>query len=86
MLCYMNQLLIHVYIYPLPLEPPSYPLPHLTFLGHHRVLSRTLCAVQQVPTSYLFNPWLSIPSQFVAQGHGFKNGAVSPSDPMQKQT
>ena len=86
MLCYTNQLLIHVYIYPLPLELPSYPLPHLTFLGHHRVLSRTLCAVQQVPTSYLFYPWLSILSQFIAQGHGFKNGAVSPSDPMQKQT
>ena len=43
----------YVYIYPLSLEPPS-PFPLLTSLGHHRSPS---CAIQQLPTSYLFYTW-----------------------------
>ena len=46
---------LYVYIYPLPLEPPSYPtLPHSTPLGHHRALNWTPCAIQQSPTSICF--------------------------------
>ena len=48
----VNQL--YVYIYPLPLEPPSHTHPHPTPLGCHRTPSGTPCAIQQLPTSYLF--------------------------------
>ena len=47
----VNQL--YVYIYPLPVGPPSL---HPTPLGHHRSPSWTPCAIQQLPTSYLFYP------------------------------
>ena len=47
----VNQL--YVYIYPLPVGPPSL---HPTLLGHHRALSKTPCAIQQLPTSYPFYP------------------------------
>ena len=42
----VNQL--YVYIYPLFFGFPSH-------LGHHRALSRVLCAIQQVLRSYLFD-------------------------------
>ena len=50
----VNQL--YVYLYPLSLGP-SPPPPHPTPLGHHRALSWAPCAIQQVPTSYLFYTW-----------------------------
>ena len=45
-----------VYIYSLPLEPPSHspPSPRPP-LGHHRAQSWAPCALQQLPTSYLFH-------------------------------
>jgi len=30
------------------------PQPHPTYLGHHRALNWVPCAIEQVPTSYLF--------------------------------
>ena len=48
----VNQL--YVYIYPLPLEPPSHLPPASHPLGYHRALSWASCAVQQLPISYLF--------------------------------
>ena len=33
-------------------QTPSHPPPHPTPLGHHRALSWTPCAIQQLPTSY----------------------------------
>ena len=47
----MNQL--YVYIYSLPLEPPSHPYPYLIPLGHHRALS-------WVPLLHSRFRWLSI--------------------------
>ena len=48
----MSQFYVH--IYPLPLGPPSlHPAP----LSHHRALSWAPCAMQQLPTSYLFYIW-----------------------------
>ena len=49
---------IHIYIYP----PPSWssfptPLPHHTPLGHRITSSWAPCAIQQLPTSYLFYTW-----------------------------
>ena len=35
--------------------------PHPSPLGHHRALSWAPCAVQHLPTSYLFNMWQSPP-------------------------
>ena len=35
----------------------SLPPTHLTALGHHRALSWAPCAIQQLPTSYLFYLW-----------------------------
>ena len=43
----------YVHIYPLPLGPPSHLFQPIT-LGHHTALSRTSCALQQLPTRYLF--------------------------------
>ena len=43
----------HVFIHHLPLRPPSHPA-HSTPLGHHRTQSSAPCAIEQVPTSYLF--------------------------------
>ena len=43
----------HVFIHHLPLRPPSHPA-HSTSLGHHRTQSSAPCAIEQVPTSYLF--------------------------------
>ena len=40
--------------------PPSWtslPRLHPTHLGHHRAPGWALCAIQQVPTSYLFYTW-----------------------------
>ena len=42
-----------MYIYCFPLEVPPTPI-HLTPPGHHRTLSWAPCAMQQLPTSYLF--------------------------------
>ena len=44
----------------IPKSPPSWtshPPPHPTHLGHHRAPSWAPCAIQQVPTSYLFHTW-----------------------------
>ena len=48
---------LYVCIFPLPLEPASYPHPHPTHLVHHRPPSRAPCAIQQLPTSQLFYTW-----------------------------
>ena len=48
----VNQL--YVYIYPLPLESPSHPLPYSACLGHHRAPSWAPCVMQQLPTSSQF--------------------------------
>ena len=53
----VNQL--YVYLYPLPLGPPSHPH-HPTYLGGHRAPSCTPRAIQQFPTSYLFYTWQCI--------------------------
>ena len=57
----MNQL--YVYMYPhipsLLHIPPSHP-PYPTPLGHHKELSWSPCAVQLLPTSYLFYIWWCI--------------------------
>ena len=50
---------IHISPYPLPLASPSHP-PYLTPLGGHRALSWSPCAMQQLPTSYLFYIWQCI--------------------------
>ena len=42
---------IHMFPYPLPLEPPSHP-PNPTRLGHRKALSRSPCAMLLLPTSY----------------------------------
>ena len=47
-------------MYPLPLGPPSHPTPHPTHVGSHRAPSWAPCAIQQVPTSYLFYAWQCI--------------------------
>ena len=44
-------------MYLLPLEPPSHPYPCPTPLDYHRALSWAPCAIQQIPTSYLFYMW-----------------------------
>ena len=69
---YNNVNRLYVYIYPLPLQPPSYPtLPHSTPLGHHRALNWTPYAIQQSPTSiYFTHSSVCMPillSQFVPQ-------------------
>ena len=46
----------YAYIYPLSLEPPCHP-PYPTPLCHQTALSWAPCAIQQVPTSYLFYTW-----------------------------
>ena len=54
LLCsYVN--LLYVYTYLLPFEPSSNP-PQPIFLGHHRDQA-ALCAIQQLPISYLFHTW-----------------------------
>ena len=45
------------YVCPLPLKPPSHLPPHPTHLGCHRAPGRASCAIQQLPTSYLFYTW-----------------------------
>ena len=48
----VNQL--HVYIYPIPLESPSYyAFPPPSHLGHHGALSSASCALRQCRTSCL---------------------------------
>ena len=47
----VNQL--YVYIYPLPLGHP--PIPYPSPLGHHWAWSWAPCAIQWIPTSYLFH-------------------------------
>ena len=58
MYTYIPSLLVLVPTHSLP--HPSYPLPHLTPLGHHRAPSWAPCAIWQVPTSYLFYTWYCI--------------------------
>ena len=48
---HQHELVIIIYIYPLPLETPH---PNSTPLGRHRVPGRAPCVVQQLPTSYPF--------------------------------
>ena len=44
-----------IYVHPVPLEPPSPPtIPHSRSSGHHRVPGWAPCAVQQLPSSYIF--------------------------------
>ena len=45
--------------YPLPLAPPS-QMPFPTHLGGHKALSWSPCAIQLLPTSYLFYIWYCI--------------------------
>ena len=52
--CCVNHL--YVYIYPLPLGPPSPCTPNSMPLGHHRASSWAPCAIQ-LPASYLFYTW-----------------------------
>ena len=54
----MNQ--PYVYVCPLPLEPPSHPIPHPTPLGRPKALSWAPRAVPQLRTSYLFYTWQSV--------------------------
>ena len=56
----LSQFLLHsnmnqheVYIYPLPLEPPSHAHLRPTPLGHHRAPSWAPCATRQFPNSHL---------------------------------
>ena len=45
-------------IYPVPLEPPSPPtIAPSRFSGHHRVPGWAPCAMQQLPSSYIFFTW-----------------------------
>ena len=55
-LLYNNLNQPYVYIYSLPLGPPS----HLTPLGCQRALDWAPCVTQQFPTSYLFFTWSCI--------------------------
>ena len=48
-----------IYIYPLPLEPPS-PPSHPIPLGHHRAPSWAPYTIEQLPTSYLYYIWQCI--------------------------
>ena len=53
--CHTMQWISFMYTYiPFPLGPPSYPPSDPTLLGLHRAPSWTSCAIQQLPTSYLF--------------------------------
>lgn len=45
-LLYNNVTQPYVYIYPLPVEPPS---PHSTPLGHHGVSGWPPCVIQKLP-------------------------------------
>ena len=55
----MNQ--PYVYIYPLPLEPPSHHQPHPTLRGHQSTKLTSRCyAIQQLPTRCLFHTWSGI--------------------------
>ena len=47
----------YIYIQPLPLEPSSHFLPHLTPLGYHRAPIWATCVIQQLLTSFLFYIW-----------------------------
>ena len=51
--CWTIKWISYMYTYILSLLnlPPP---PHPTLLGHHRALSWAFCAIQQLPTSYLF--------------------------------
>ena len=50
---------IHISPYTLPLAPPSHAL-QPTFLGGHKAPSCSPCAMQLLPTSYLFYVWQCI--------------------------
>ena len=70
----MNQL--YVYVFPLPFEPPltsTNPTP----VSHLRARSWASCPGQQVPTSYLFNIWVS-ESHSVMSDSLWPHGLYSP--------
>ena len=60
-LLYCKQILYHwatreayiyiyrIYIYSLPLEPPSYPIPYPCLLGGHRLPGWAPCVIEQLP-------------------------------------
>ena len=50
-----HELAIYIYMYLLPLEPPSHPISRATPLGCRRVSSWAPCAIQQRPASSLFS-------------------------------
>ena len=57
--CFLSNLNMNqpqVYIYPLPLDPPSYLPPHPSPLGWYRALF-VPWAIQQIPVGYLFYIW-----------------------------
>ena len=51
-----SQSAIYIHISP-PSWTPSHPIPYPTTLGHHRAPGWDPCAIQQLPTSYLFYTW-----------------------------
>ena len=51
----VSAICIYIYVPPLLDLPPTPTLP--THLGYHRTLSWAPCAIQQVPTRYLFYRW-----------------------------
>ena len=59
--CYTMKWISYMYTYiPYLLNLPPTSNPHPTHLGHHRAPSWAPCALQQVPTSYLFYTRLCI--------------------------
>ena len=54
--CCTMKWISYMYTY-IPFLLDLHPTHHPTLLGHHRALSRAPCAIQQVPTSYLFYTW-----------------------------
>ena len=61
MLCWflphINMIQTQVYIWPLPLEPPSHLPPHPTHLGCHKALGRAPQVIEQIPTGCLSYIW-----------------------------
>ena len=60
----MNQLF--VYLYPLPLGPPSHP-PHPTHLGHHSTELSSLCYTSRFPLAICFTHGSVFMSNLISQ-------------------
>ena len=67
------------YIYHLPLKPPSHPSSHPSRLSQSTKLN-SLCAIQQLPTSYLFCMVMDI-CQYYSTSSSHSPSPVMPTSP-----